>query len=77
MTSKIHELRTAASEGRWADALAIAAKFPRLGEEKEAITRADAAIKRPDFYRQIRKDPEQIVLEGIAALRRRYQIEPT
>ena len=77
MVTKISELRAAANEGRWADALAIAAKFPRLGDEKEAITRADAAIKRPDFYRQIRKDPDALVAEGITALCRRYGIDVT
>lgn len=56
----------------WRGALSIASKFARLGKEKVAITRAHDALLRPDFYRQLGKNPCALVDEGKAALRRRY-----
>jgi hypothetical protein len=53
-------------------AVRFAAKFPRLDGEKEAITRAAAALNNPNFYEQIGKDPKALVAEGRAALLRRY-----
>lgn len=57
-------------EGKAAEALKLAAGFPRLGDEKKAITQGWAALSRPDFYRSIGKDPDALVKEGVAALRR-------
>jgi len=54
------------------EALRLAASFPHLGEQKEAITRGWAALQRPDFYREIGKDPEALVALGVAAVRARY-----
>jgi hypothetical protein len=56
----------------WPEALRIAARFPVLGDGKEAITRAWAAHTNPAFYRQIGRDPEAEVRAGIEALKRRY-----
>lgn len=53
-------------------ALRLAASFPHLGPEKAIIQRGWAACQRPEFYRQIGKDPDQLIAEGAAALRRRY-----
>jgi len=55
-------------------ALQIAAKFSELGDHKEAITRAWQAIQTPDFYRQIGRDPAELVKTGVAAIRERYNI---
>lgn len=69
---KIDRLRALMVAEDWPAALSLAAKFPRLGEHEERITRGDAACKRPDFYRQIKRDPAALVADGIAALRERY-----
>lgn len=57
---------------KWPQALALAAKWPRLGVEKDAIRTAASAALSPDFYRQIHRDPEALIAEGKAALLRRY-----
>jgi len=74
MTTKISLLREAAAAGNWTEALRIAVRFPRLGEEKTAITRAWNAHLRPDFYRQLKQDPEALVATGIDALRSKYRL---
>jgi hypothetical protein len=72
MVKKIDILRDYMWQGDWRAALSLAAKFPRLGEHKCAITQGDAALKNPGFYRQIGKDPEQLKQAGVAALKARY-----
>lgn len=74
MTTKIAQLRAVAAAGNWTEALRLAARFPRLGEERTAILRAWNAYQRPDFYRQLRQDPEAVVAAGIAALRAKYRL---
>lgn len=58
--------------GRWPEALKLAARWQNLGEEKEAITRGKDALVHPEFYKQLGKNPDELVQEGIAALKRRY-----
>ena len=72
--TKLSLLRAAATKGDWPRALSIAAKFPQLGEHKEAISRAHNAIQSAAFYRAIGQDPEALVALGIAALQDRYQL---
>lgn len=56
----------------WRGALRIAARFPRLGEHGEAIRLGWSALTNAGFYRQIGKDPDAMVQDGILALRERY-----
>lgn len=72
MIKKIDVLRALMAAQDWRKAISLAAKFPRLGDEKEAITRAQTAFINPDFLRQIGKDPESCIEAGKAALIRRY-----
>lgn len=58
--------------GQWERALAMAARWPRLGVEREAIQRAASALLSPVFYRAIGEDPAALIENGKAALRRRY-----
>lgn len=60
------------TKGEWEAAIRFAAKFPRLGSEAEAITRASSAILSPGFYRSLGQDPDEIINKGRAALIRRY-----
>jgi len=46
---KLDILRQRMAAGDWSAALSLAAKFPRLGEHKAAITRAHGAIMNPGF----------------------------
>ena len=69
---KLDAVVTAMRAGQWPIAIQLAAKFPRLGNEAADITRAREAILRPDFMRQIGKDPAALIELGKAALLRRY-----
>ncbi len=70
--TKLQKLRDLLAKGDDIGALRIAAKFPRLGDAKEAITRAWAAHTNPDFYREIGQDPAALVAAGVRAVRARY-----
>ena len=52
----------------------IAAKFPQLGAHAAAIKRAHEASHSAAFYRQIGRDPDELIRAGIQALRERYNI---
>lgn len=69
---KIDALRREMKAGSWARAIALAAKFPRLGAEEAAIKQAHEAFTRPDFQRQLGRDVEALKNIGIAALRGKY-----
>ena len=71
---KIDVLRRAMNAGAWQSAMSIAAKFPRLGDEQTAILRAHEAFVRPDFQRQLGRDPEALKAAGIAALKGKYGV---
>jgi len=72
--TKISQLKQAAARGDWATALRIAAKFPQLGAHAAAIKRAHEASHSAAFYRQIGRDPDELIRAGIQALRERYNI---
>ena len=71
--TKLSVLTTHMQSGRWVQAMALAAKFHDLGEHKKRITRAHDAQQNPGFYLQIGKDPDALLLDGIAALKERYE----
>lgn len=72
--SKIAILRASMAAGDWTSALRLAASFPRLGVQKEAITRGWNAIQHPAFYLEIGQDPNRLVEEAIGALQERYRV---
>lgn len=74
MKTKLETLKEHAGGGDWPNALKIAARFPRLGKDKARIERAWEATARPGFMRQIGKDPDALIADGIAALKSRYQL---
>lgn len=69
---KIDALRALMATGAWTKALALAARFPELGEHRDAIKRGHEAGAHPRFYTSLGKDPAALVAEGIAALKARY-----
>jgi hypothetical protein len=73
MESKIAILRKMMLANDWISALKFAAKFPRLGQARNAILSAKDAVQNPDFYRQLRKDPTLLIQQGINALVEQYQ----
>lgn len=70
--TKLSMLRALIQNGEWQKALAFAARFPRLGKERSAILDAHEAMTRPEFYRQLKKDPQALVNHGIEVLKSKY-----
>ena len=69
---RIEVLRGHMAAGRWREALKLAASWQQLGDEAKAIRQGWEGYARPDFQRQLRRDPEALTREGQAALVRRY-----
>lgn len=72
MTTKLSILQGHMKAGEWKKAIALAAKFPRLGVYRVAILDAHTAVVNPSFTRQLRRDPDADIAAGIAALRLAY-----
>ena len=72
MVTKLSQLMVLIKAGDWLTAIKFAAKFPALGKERDDILRAKDAINNPEFYRQIKKDPDSLIEAGKAALVRKY-----
>ncbi len=75
METKLQTLKNAAACGDWQKAIAIAARFPRLGEYKEAITRAHMAYTNPRFIVQIGRDVDLCIDAGKSALIVAYRLD--
>lgn len=74
MKTKLSKLREAWSAGDKYSALRIASKFPRLGEEKKAITQGYAAWNNASFYKQIGKDPGELIEEAFEAMATKWEL---
>lgn len=81
MLQKAHKMQTALDKlkahwkrGDYRKALKLAASWPNLGKHKDAITAGWAATSNPDFYRQMKKDPEELYAKGVAAVAARYDL---
>ncbi len=70
---KVDQLRALMRSGDWRGAVSLASKFQRLGKHKRAIMGAQEAYARPDFQRQLKRDPGVMIRDGIDALRERYE----
>ena len=70
--TKLSQIKDALARGDTTTALRIAGGFPRLGEQKERITRAWGALTHPEFYRGLGYEPDTLVADGVAAIRERY-----
>ena len=72
MDKKIDTLKALMAADKWDKAIKFAAKFPRLGNERDAILSASAALLSPGLYRGMGRDPDALVANGKAALMARY-----
>lgn len=72
---KIDELRALMAAGDWRSALSLASKFARLGKHEKEIRAGHEAMQRPEFQRQLGRDPDKAIAAGIAALKERYDAE--
>jgi len=75
MQTKLAQVQAAMAAGDWPRAFSIASKFQRLGRQKAAIMRAQAARLSPGLYRQLGRDPAMVIEEGKAAMRARFEAQ--
>jgi hypothetical protein len=73
LQTKLSQVQAAMHAGDWPRAFSIASKFARLGPQKAAIMRAQAARLSPSLYRQLGRDPAAVVEEGKVAMRERFE----
>lgn len=71
---KIDQLRAHMAAGEWQQAISLAAKFPRLGKERNAILDAHTAFTNPRWVVGLGKDVKQCIAEGVDALCVKYGI---
>lgn len=72
--TKLDTLREAFARCDYQKALAIAARFPQLGKERDAILEAHGAYTNPRFAQQLGKDTGVLIHTGIEALRTKYAL---
>ena len=72
METKLSILLRHVSLKEYEKAISLAAKFKRLGKEKDAIILAHGCITRPDFFKQIGYDIDDAIQRGINALINKY-----
>jgi hypothetical protein len=75
MKCKSDQIRTAWAGGDRIGALRIAARFFDRSNDTKAFKRGMDAYNNPDFYRQIGKQPEQIVCAALEALAKRFSLQ--
>jgi hypothetical protein len=73
LQTKLSKVQAAMAAQDWPRAFSIASKFARLGPQRAAIMRAQAARLSPGLYRQMGRDPAVVIEEGKAAMRARFE----
>lgn len=73
MQTKLSQVKQAFESGDFSKAIRIAAKFPDLGAQRNAILDAHLAITNPRWMLGLGKDIEQFIDAGIQALALRYK----
>jgi len=74
MDSKTDRIRAAWAAGDRIAALRIASRFFDRSFETRTFKRGMAAYNNPGFYRQLGKDPAQIVADALDALVKRFSL---
>ena len=74
MQTALQKLKAYWAAANYRAALKLAAKWPRLGEHRDAIQKGWAAASRPDFYRELGQDPDALEAAGVAAVADRYNL---
>ena len=75
METKLDLLKNAAARNDWRGAIAIAARFPRLGVIRGAVLDAHTAYTNPRFLSQVGRCPDACIAAGRSALIAAYRIE--
>jgi hypothetical protein len=74
MNCKTNQIRTAWNTGDRIGALRIAARFFDRSVDTRTFKRGMDAYNNPSFYRQLGKDPEQIVRDAFDDLGKRFSL---
>jgi hypothetical protein len=73
MQSKTERIKTTLARGDWLSALRMASRFHDRSNDTLTFKRGFDAYRHPDFYRQLGKDPDQLIGAAIARLRARFR----
>ena len=73
--TKLDTLKAAAAAGDWQRAVAIAARFPRLGAHRNAVLDAHSAYTNPRFLVQVGRDVDACIAAGKSALIAAYRLD--
>jgi len=74
--SKCSKIREAWACGDQIGALRIAAQFFDSSAATQIFKRGMDAHNHPDFYRQLRQDPDQIIAAAVQLLARKFNLTP-
>ena len=74
--SKCSKIREAWANGDRIAALRIAARFFDRSEDTQIFKRGMNAFNNPEFYRQLRQDPDQITADALQLLARKFNLTP-
>jgi hypothetical protein len=74
MDSKTDKIQAAWAAGDRIGALRIAAQFFDRSANTKTFKRGIGAHNNPDFYRQLGKDPQQIVGDALDVLAKRFNL---
>ena len=72
--SKCSNIREAWASGDRIAALRIAARFFDRSEDTQVFKRGRNAFNNPEFYRQLRQDPDQITTAALQLLAKKYNL---
>jgi hypothetical protein len=74
MNCKTDQIRAAWAASDRIGALRIAARFFDRSSDTKTFKRGIGAYNNPDFYRQLGKDPEQLVGAALDVLAKRFNL---
>jgi hypothetical protein len=74
MNRKIDQIRAAWATGNRIGALRIAARFFDRSAETKTFKRGMDAHNHPDFYHQLRKNPEQLTAAALELLAKKFSL---
>jgi hypothetical protein len=74
--SKCSKIREAWASGDRIAALRIAARFFDRSEDTQIFKRGMNAFNNPEFYRQLRQDPDQITAAALRLLAEKFNLTP-
>jgi hypothetical protein len=72
MKSKVAQIQEAISRGDNKKAISIASKFFDKSEETKIFKSAQSAMLSPDFYRQIGKDPDEMISLAVVKIKEKF-----